>query len=135
MLRTLAVAVMALAPGRCPPAQPPPPDFDGDGRPDSTELSFSGGAHCCYKVSVTLSSTGKVHAFPFEMDGGGPGPYRTFSVGDFDGDGLDDLRLEIQTYNGEPDRIPRRWTRRYGIRSNNILLSFVGGRPRARDWP
>ena len=128
MIATLALAVgLSIAPHDA--------DLDGDGRLDRIDLSFTGGAHCCYRVAVHLSSTGADIALPFQLDGGGPGPRDTLDVGDHDGDGASDLRMTIETYNGERLPIPRRWKRRYGIRTHTILVSFRRGRLRVRDWP
>ena len=45
-------------------------DLDGDTITDKISFSFSEGAHCCYKIIITLSSEKKEQSFPFEMDGG-----------------------------------------------------------------
>ena len=45
-------------------------DFDGDGVDDVITDEFSGGAHCCYRIGVALSSTGTTVMLPFEIDGG-----------------------------------------------------------------
>jgi hypothetical protein len=45
-------------------------DLDGDGRPDEILPSFSGGAHCCYELTVRLSSTGEATRLPFSLEGG-----------------------------------------------------------------
>ena len=127
MITAIALAIGVFA-------TPPDADVDGDGRPDRIDLAFSGGAHCCYRVSVHLTATGADVSLPFELDGGGPGPTDTLEIGDLDGDGLADLRMTIETYNGERLRIPRRWKRRYGIRTHTILVSFRRGRVRVRDW-
>lgn len=110
-------------------------DLDGDRLPDAIELDFTGGAHCCYKVTVRLTSTAARVALPFQLDGGGPGPRDTLAVGDHDGDGVADLLLTIETYNGEHLPIPRRWKRRYRIRTHQVLATFRAGRLRVRDWP
>lgn len=45
-------------------------DFDIDGRIDSIYYQYSGGAHCCYSLSVYLSSKKTKFDIPFEMEGG-----------------------------------------------------------------
>jgi hypothetical protein len=127
--------VIALALAAALFSAPPDADLDGDSRVDRIELAFTGGAHCCYRLTVHLTSTGADVAFPFQLDGGGPGPRDTLEVSDHDGDGVSDLLLTIETYNGERLPIPRRWTRRYGIRTHTVLVTFARGRPRVRDWP
>jgi len=114
-------------------------DFDGDGRVDSVQSSFSGGAHCCHRISVLLTRSGRRVSLPFLIDGG----YVA-------GEALTDkpervaivtlagqrpvLRLEINTYNGASLPIPRSWTRRYGIRSHRVEVSFApDGRASMRD--
>ena len=45
-------------------------DFDNDGKNDTIEVMFTGGAHCCYSLVMRLSATGTTHRLPFELDGG-----------------------------------------------------------------
>lgn len=114
-------------------------DFDGDGERDAVEVEYTGGAHCCYRVAVYLSSTQKVHHVPFLVDGGYVGgldlsrPER-FSIQETDG-ALPEIIMEIATYNGEPQPLPKEWVQRYGIRTHRIAVGFAHGCLRVRDWP
>jgi hypothetical protein len=104
-------------------------DFDGDGNNDRIVYRFTGGAHCCYLISVLLSSDQTLREYPFEMDGGYEGgldlgnPSR-FDIKDFDGDGLPEIFMEINTYNDEIYEIPLEWTKEYGITSNYIVIDY-----------
>ncbi len=114
-------------------------DFDGDGIKDEVESEYSGGAHCCYKISVTLSSTKKTHIIPFEMDGGYPkgldlSRKEHFNIQDYDGDGKAEIYMEIDTYSYHKYTIKRGWTKKYGIRNNYILVDFENGRIRYKNW-
>jgi hypothetical protein len=116
-------------------------DWDGDGEKDRVESRFSGGAHCCYRVGVSLSSKKeKTTWVPFEMDGGYvypedlPDNPRQFSVGRTP-DGLPEMRMLIATYNGERLSLPRSWRARYRIRSHYVGISFPNGNVRVRDLP
>lgn len=112
-------------------------DFDGDGVGDEILVRFTGGAHCCYELTLALAA-GAHFTLPFLLDGGYvfgldlSRPDR-FSIGDHDGDGRPDLRAWIQTYNDEELALPRALRRR-GIRTHRILVDIVRGRPRYRDW-
>lgn len=114
-------------------------DLDGDGLDDTIHVDFSGGAHCCYQVSVTLTSTGATIHVPFQLDGGYIGgldlsqPDR-FDVRRIEGP-LPEIVMEIETYNGEGRPLPEEWKRRYGISTHRISLSFSGGKLRVRDVP
>lgn len=125
-----------------PPVRSPDPrswetgfDFDGDGVADEIEVRFTGGAHCCYELTLALG-TGARFTLPFLLDGGYVGgldlsqPDR-FSIGDHDGDGRPDLRAWIGTYNDEDVPLSRALRRR-GIRTHHILVDVVRGRPRYR---
>lgn len=107
-------------------------DFDGDGRPDRVEVDFSGGAHCCYRIAVTLGD-GKRIELPFELDGGYVGGLDLSQPDRFDvlvgADGRAALRVEIATYDGEPRPIPPAWTKELGVRSHRIAVRFDGSRP------
>ena len=108
-------------------------DLDGDGIPDRIEDTFTGGAHCCYRIDIVASASGRRIRVPFELDGGFvmgldlSQPSR-FAVGDFDGDGVAEIRMEIATYNGERISLPLRWRRRFGVRSHRIVVSLRRGR-------
>jgi hypothetical protein len=112
-------------------------DFDGDNKNDTTEVTFTGGAHCCYRLAVRLSASGTTQRLPFELDGGYVGgldlsqPHR-FSIRTSPS-GAPELILQIATYNGVPQALPPDWTKRYGIRSHRIGVSFVHGQMRVRD--
>ncbi len=45
-------------------------DFDSDGKIDTINYSYSGGAHCCYKLSVYLSYYSRWVEIPYYVDGG-----------------------------------------------------------------
>jgi len=115
-------------------------DFDGDGKNDEIEVEFTGGAHCCYRLTVWLSLTGKRRRLPVFLDGGYVGGLdpRTqpnhFTIRKIDGS-LPELLMEVNTYNGEPDPLPRSWKRRFKLKTNFVIVSFARGRLRVRDWP
>lgn len=112
-------------------------DFDGDNKNDSIEVTFTGGAHCCYRLAVRLSATGTTHRLPFELDGGYVGgldlsqPQR-FSIRTSP-NGAPELNMQIATYNGVSQPLPPGWKQRYGIRSHRIGISFVRDQMRVRD--
>jgi hypothetical protein len=114
-------------------------DFDGDGVNDTVEVTFTGGAHCCYRLAVRLTSTGARHRLPFQLDGGYVGGLdlsqpRRFYIRRTDGD-LPELLMQIETYNGKPEPLPDVWRQQYGIRTHYVAVGFVRGQPRVRDWP
>jgi hypothetical protein len=115
-------------------------DFDGDGKNDEIEVEFTGGAHCCYYLTVRLSLTRKAHRLPVSLDGGyvgGLDPLSQpdhFSIRKIDGE-LSELLMEANTYNGEPYPLPKAWKRRFGLKTNFVAVSFPRGRLRVRDWP
>ncbi|UPT69999.1 MAG: hypothetical protein M0D53_12770 [Flavobacterium sp. JAD_PAG50586_2] len=114
-------------------------DLDGDGKSDKIYFDYTKGAHCCYKINITLSSDGKVRKFPFEMDGGyiadvDDSQPEQFSIGNIDKDALPEITMRIQTYNGEASPIPSAWKKQYGITGNKIVLEYVGKEIRVRDY-
>lgn len=114
-------------------------DLDGDGARDAITVDYTGGAHCCYRLSVRLTSTGETHRLPFQLDGGYVGglnlgqPDR-FDIRRTDGE-LPELVMEIETYSGEPRPLPDEWMWEYGITTHCIAVSFGSGWLRVRDWP
>jgi hypothetical protein len=106
-------------------------DFDGDHVPDTIASSFSGGAHCCYKVSVGLSASHRVVDLPFELDGGYLGGLDLSQPGNFavelGADGVAQLRMRIASYGASAEAIPLEWVRTYGIRSHSIRVALRGG--------
>ena len=73
-------------------------DFDGDGRPDRVDVAFTGGAHCCYVLTVHLTASSRTVRVPFEIEGGyvrglDLGRPDDFNVADYDGDGAEELCL------------------------------------------
>lgn len=114
-------------------------DIDGDNTKDNIYFDFSGGGHCCYTITIYLSSDKKEWKFPFEMDGG----YLTgvdnsrpeqFDIRDVDKDGLPEILMQIQSYNGSLEEVPREWAKKYGVKTNYIVLEFVEGQIKARDY-
>jgi hypothetical protein len=110
-------------------------DFDGDGKEDELNFDYSGGAHCCYKLSVLLSSDSTPYNFPFDMDGHYTGGIddswpRHFNVADYDHDGLPEIFMEIQTYNSEVNDVS---FPELGIFSNYIIIEYEKGKLRAKD--
>lgn len=113
-------------------------DIDGDKINDHIDFDFSGGAHCCYKISITLSSDSVEKKFPFEMDGGYIGGVdnskpEQFDIRDIDNDGLPEILMQIQTYNGTKGVTDSHWRRDFGITSNEIVIEFESGQLIARD--
>ncbi|PIY06007.1 MAG: hypothetical protein COZ21_03480 [Bacteroidetes bacterium CG_4_10_14_3_um_filter_31_20] len=114
-------------------------DFDGDSLNDHIYFDFSGGAHCCYKINIVLSSDNTERKFPFEMDGGYIGGVDNsqpdqFDIRDIDSDGLPEILMRIQTYNGESGTIPAEWNIDYGIKSNFIVIEYTAGQLKTRDY-
>jgi hypothetical protein len=107
-------------------------DLDGDHVPDTIASTFSGGAHCCYKVSVALSASRRVVELPFELDGGYLGGLDLSQPANFavelGADGVAMLRMRIASYAGRAEAIPLDWVRRYGIRSHSIRVSLRDGK-------
>jgi hypothetical protein len=114
-------------------------DLDGDGSNDTIHIDFSEGAHCCYRISVTLTSTGATTKLPFELDGGYAygldlGRPDHFDVRKIDAP-LPEIVMEIETYNGEENPLPKEWKKRYGFSTHHIAVGFPGGKLRVRDVP
>ncbi|MES0490769.1 MAG: hypothetical protein ABUK01_12295 [Leptospirales bacterium] len=113
-------------------------DFDGDQNIDKIMYSFSGGAHCCYTISVHLSLSNTVVKFPFDMDGGyiifDLSQPDNFFIKDYDRDGAPEIYMHIANYNGTDQPIPPEWTRVYGIRTNKILIDFKDGKFNVSDY-
>ncbi|MEL6674388.1 MAG: hypothetical protein AAFR61_19425 [Bacteroidota bacterium] len=115
-------------------------DLDGDGERDYMHFRYTGGAHCCYLLSLKLSSQTDTIHYPFEMDGGyGFGKidgsqHDQFAIRDVDADGRPEIFMGIQTYNGEKGAIPAAWTETYGISTNAVLFDFREGEMRVVDW-
>ena len=81
-------------------------DLDGDGLDDEIYFEFNGGAHCCYYMSLELSSKDSLLSYPFEMDGGyllgvEDNSSDSFQIRDFDNDGLPEIYMEIHAFNDE----------------------------------
>mgnify|MGYP006431659081 FL=1 len=114
-------------------------DLDGDGFDDEIYFEFIGGAHCCYYLSLELSSKDSLLFYPFEMDGGyllgvDDNSPDHFQIRDFDSDGLPEIYMEIYTYNGEITPIELEWTRDYGITTNHIIFDYINGVMEVRDY-
>jgi hypothetical protein len=110
-------------------------DIDGDGKYDDIYFSFSGGAHCCYTMGITLSSDSIAYDFPFSMDGGytmgvdNSNPDHFF-VGNFDKDKNTEIYMEIDTYTYDkysPD-YPG-----YEIKTNYIVFDYQNGKLNVHD--
>lgn len=113
-------------------------DIDGDGVNDKIGYDFSGGAHCCYTINITLSTDNKQIKFPFEMDGGYVGGLdnsqpNQFNIKDIDNDRLPEIIMKIQTYNNEKSTLPKKWQKKYGINSNYIIIEYADKRLFVRD--
>jgi len=115
-------------------------DFDGDGLSDYMSFSYSGGAHCCHKMNLKLSSKPDTLKYPFEMDGGyGFGivdgsQHDQFKIADYDQDGSPEIFMGISSYNGEKYPIDPKWTKEFGIKTNYILFDFYKGEVVLRDY-
>jgi hypothetical protein len=114
-------------------------DIDGDSINDHIYFDYSGGAHCCYKINIVLSSDKKVRNFPFEMDGGYVGGVdnsqpNQFDIRDIDQDGLPEIIMRIQTYNEKSGTIPKNWKDDYGVISNFIVIEYIGGQIKIGDY-
>ena len=114
-------------------------DIDGDGKTDVVHFDYSGGAHCCYQISITLSSNSTETKYPFEMDGGyiagvDSTQPEQFNISDIDKDGRAEIFMKIQTYNWELYPLPRKWKRLFGIKSNYIIIEFENGKLITRDF-
>jgi len=105
-------------------------DFDGDGERDRVDVDFTGGAHCCYLLSITMTSRGVV-ALPFEIDGGYVGGLSLERPDNFDvevgSDGVATLVMTVATYAGRALPIPAAWTRDFGVRSHSIRVDARSG--------
>ena len=108
-------------------------DFDGDKIMDHLSFNYTGGAHCCYKMILKLSSMKDTVKYPFEMDGGyefgrvDGSRHDQFEIYDFDKDGLPEIFMGISIYNGEKNPIDPEWFRKYGIQGNFIIFNYNDG--------
>ena len=114
-------------------------DLDGDGIDDEIYFEFTGEAHCCYYMSLELSSKDSLLSYPFEMDGGyllgvGDNSSDQFQIKDFDNDGLPEIYMEIHAYNGETSPLELEWTRDYGITTSHIIFDYIDGVMEVRDY-
>ncbi len=114
-------------------------DLDGDNKEDKISFSIPNGAHCCYKITIKLSSNNTTYNYPFNMDGGyinnvdGSIPNQ-FKIEDIDNNGLPEIIMQIATYNGIKETIPIEWTKRYGITTNNIIIEFKNKQLMVNDY-
>ena len=114
-------------------------DLDGDGLDDEIYFEFAGGAHCCYYMSLELSSKDSLLFYPFEMDGDftlgdDDNSPDHFQIRDFDNDELPEIYMEIYTDNDEITPIKLEWTRDYGITTNYIIFDYINGVMDVRDY-
>lgn len=105
-------------------------DLDGDGLDDKIDFSIPSGAHCCYKVSLTLSSTKEQINYPFEMEGGyllgvDNSKPNQFKIEDIDNDGIVEIIMEIKPYIEKEFKI-----KNYDPTFNNfkIVFDYKGGK-------
>jgi hypothetical protein len=113
-------------------------DIDGDGVTDTVSFDYTGGVHCCYRIHIKLSNDKIERKFPFELDGGYlAGVDSTlpeqFNISDIDTDGMPEIFIKIQTYNGMLYPIPKKWKRLYGIKTNTIIIKYEKNRLVVRD--
>jgi hypothetical protein len=114
-------------------------DFDGDGLNDQVLFHYSGGAHCCYTLEVILTSNKKSVKYPFQMDGGYVGGVDDsrpdqLKIEDIDRDGLPEIVVQIETYNGKSHTIPKAWQKQYGITTNKVVIEYEDGQLHTRDF-
>ena len=106
-------------------------DFDGDKKKDSITYKFTGGAHCCYQITVLLTSTKKAVRIPFFINGSymifDLSQPNNFYIKDYNNDGLPDIFIHAYSYNGTNIKIPEKIKKRYGIKTNNVITSFKKG--------
>ena len=115
-------------------------DLDGDGKADKIDYDYTGGGHCCYKFKITLTTDSKTREFGFDMDGGyvrgiDDSQPNHFNIKDFDDDGLPEIFIEIETYNGELLELPYVVQEKYGISTNYILIDYMHGELTVKDFP
>lgn len=106
-------------------------DFDGDKKRDTIEYKFTGGGHCCYQVSIQLTSVKNKIKIPFDIDGSyvvfNLSQPNIFFIKDYDCDGLPDIFMNIYSYNGMDAEIPGKIKKKYGIKTNRIIVGFKNG--------
>jgi hypothetical protein len=105
-------------------------DIDGDNLKDTISFDYTGGAHCCYRVHIKLSSNDIERSFPFELDGGylsgvDSTQPEQFNIFDDDNDGLPEIFMKIQSYNGMLYPIPKKWKHLYRIKTNYIIIEYI----------
>lgn len=104
-------------------------DFDNDGENDVIYFDYSGGAHCCYQITIYTSSDSTYRSFPFEMDGGyvmgvDDSSPEQFYIDDFDKDGITEIHMLVYTYNADFYEIDEKITEQYGFITNSILFDY-----------
>lgn len=105
-------------------------DLTGDGVRDRLEVTFTGGAHCCYTLALVDGGSGVRTTLPFELDGGYPHgldlsqPER-FAITEAPGR-PPRLELEIETYDGVPGPLPADGFG-LGVTSHRVAVSFAPG--------
>jgi len=74
-------------------------DFDMDGVNDTIKYTYSGGAHCCYKINVKLSFYSTCVDIPYLINGGylifGPHNLDNFTISDYNKDGVPEIILFV----------------------------------------
>ncbi len=73
-------------------------DFDRDEKIDSISYTYSGGAHCCYQLSVHLSASRERVEIPHLIEGGylvfNLSQPDNFAIADFDKDGRPEIYIK-----------------------------------------
>jgi hypothetical protein len=106
---------------------------------DSTNdfIAFEKGDDFYYYPEIYQVKLDKLTKFPFFIEGDVSGVNTNnpdlFDILDIDGDGLSEILMKIQTDKNRFYPIPKEWTKRYGFKTNYIVIELEKGKLRVRD--
>ena len=105
---------------------------------DTIIYDYTGGAHCCYLISVKLSNNDSIFNFPFEIDGGylffDLSVPEKFFIKDYDNDNLPEIYIKFNSYNDHPEPPSMEIKKKYNINTNKILIDYKDKSFRVIDY-
>lgn len=114
-------------------------DFDGDKIKDSIITNFTGGANCCYTLSVNLSKSQKTIDIPFLIDGGymifNLSKKENFNIKDYNNDKIYEILINLEHFERDFSTDDfNKLKKKYSFQSNKVIVDLSAGKLKVKDY-